>query len=364
LEERAEKMTDFELKSYDFELPDELIASRPVPDRHSSRLLVYDEARDTIIHSTFSQIDKFLPRDSTLIFNRSRVFPCRLLGKKLSGGEAEVFILSLLHENGLYPGMVRASGKRKVGDTFIFGDLVAELAQVRGDGTFLMKFNLPHDHLIKELETIGKIPIPPYIRKGESDEEDKKTYQTVYAQESGSVAAPTAGLHFSEELLKNLNEKGHKLATVVLHVGAGTFAPVKSENILDHKMHEEFFMIDAENLKRIQEAKFRIAVGTTTLRTLESSWRDGNVHMDVPASLQSTSIFLYPGKPVHSIDAMVTNFHLPQSSLIMLVSALLGRKKTLEIYKVAIENRYRFFSYGDGMLILRKKKYEISGSFS
>lgn len=347
-------MTDFDLQSYDFDLPAELIADRPVPDRHSSRLLVYHEESDTITHSTFAEIEKFIPPHSTFVFNRSKVFPCRLIGKKPSGGEAEVFILSLLHHNHVYPCMVRASGKRKEGDVFEFGDLKATIVQVKGDGTFGVTFNHSHERLLIELEAIGKIPIPPYIRKGESDDLDKKTYQTVYAQESGSVAAPTAGLHFSEELLSKLQKDGHDLATVILHVGAGTFAPVKSQNILEHKMHEEFFTIDAENLKRIQEAKFRIAVGTTTLRTLESSWRDGNVRFDEPGEMKSTSIFLHPGKSVHSIDAMVTNFHLPQSSLIMLVSALIGREKTLSLYRTAIENKYRFFSYGDGMLILRK----------
>lgn len=349
-----EKMIDLELSSYNFDLPKELIASRPVPDRHSSKLLVYDEAKDSIIHTTYSEIGNYLPKGSTLVFNRSKVFPCRLIGQKPSGGEAEVFVLSLLHENGLYPAMVRASGKRKVGDTFLFGKLIAEIAVVKGDGTFAIKFNMDHVGLLKTLETIGKIPIPPYIRNGESDEEDKRTYQTVYAQETGSVAAPTAGLHFSEELLEKL-KVDHKLATVTLHVGAGTFAPVKAHNILEHKMHEEFYTIDQSNLKIIQEATFRVAVGTTTLRTLESSWSDGNVQFDKPGSLKSTSIFLHPGKSVHSIDALVTNFHLPESSLLMLVSALIGREKALEIYRVAVKNQYRFFSYGDGMLILRKR---------
>jgi S-adenosylmethionine:tRNA ribosyltransferase-isomerase len=349
-----EKMTDLELRSYDFDLPKELIADRPVPDRHSSKLLVYREETGEIIHSTFKEIANFLPEHSTLVFNRSKVFPCRLLGRKPSGGEAEVFILSLLHEDGLYPCMVRASGKRKEGDTFLFGNLEATIQKINGNGTFGVSFNKSHDELLHDLETIGKIPIPPYIRGGESDDLDKKTYQTVYAKETGSVAAPTAGLHFSDELLGELKKSGHELATVTLHVGAGTFAPVKAENILEHKMHEEFFSIDAENLKVIQEAKFRIAVGTTTLRTLESSYKNGNVQFDNPGSMKSTAIFLHPGKTVHSIDAMVTNFHLPGSSLIMLVSALIGREKTLEIYDIAIKNKYRFFSYGDGMLILRK----------
>jgi S-adenosylmethionine:tRNA ribosyltransferase-isomerase len=349
-----EKMTDFELKSYDFDLPKELIADRPVADRHSSKLLVYREETGEIIHSRFEDIGQFLPAHSTLVFNRSKVFPCRLIGHKPSGGEAEVFVLSLLHAEGIYPAMVRASGKRKVGDTFIFGKLIAEIKTVNGNGTFGVRFNLDHAELISQLETIGKIPIPPYIRNGESDEEDKRTYQTVFAKETGSVAAPTAGLHFSQELLNKLTQAGHELATVTLHVGAGTFAPVKSANILDHQMHEEFFTIDETNLKKIQAAKFRVAVGTTTLRTLESSWKDGNVRFEQPDALKSTSIFLHPGKEVHSIDAMVTNFHLPESSLIMLVSTLIGREKTLEIYREAIQKKYRFFSYGDGMLILRK----------
>jgi S-adenosylmethionine:tRNA ribosyltransferase-isomerase len=348
-------MTDFDLKSYDFHLPPELIADRPVPDRHSSRLLVYREDTGEVIHSTFSHIAEFLPAHSTLVFNRSKVFPCRLLGHKSTGGNAEVFVLSLLHHEGLYPAMVRAAGKRRVGDTFSFGDLNARIELIRGDGTFFVRFSKTHEELLSLLETIGKIPIPPYIRGGESDDEDKKTYQTVFAQETGSVAAPTAGLHFSADLLSKLETHGHTLATITLHVGAGTFAPVKAENILEHKMHEEFFTIDETNLSKIQQAKFRIGVGTTTLRTLESSWKVGNIQFEQPGSMQSTSIFLHPGKEVHSIDALVTNFHLPQSSLIMLVSAIIGREKTLELYRIAIAEKYRFFSYGDGMLILRKR---------
>ncbi len=349
-------MTDFELKSYDFDLPSELIADRPVPDRHSSKLMVYDEARDQVIHSTFSEIQEFLPKNTTLVFNRSRVFPCRLIGNKVSGGEVEVFILSLLHQDDLYPAMIRASGKRKAGEVFNFGDLSAKLERVIGDGTFSVSFNKSHEQLLNILETIGKIPIPPYIRNGESDDLDKKNYQTVFAKEAGSVAAPTAGLHFSEELLNKLKSFGLKMGTVTLHVGAGTFSPVKSAHILDHKMHEEFFTIDEENLKIIREAQFRVAVGTTTLRSLESSWSNGNIEFSKPGEMKSTSIFLHPGKEVHSIDALVTNFHLPQSSLIMLVSSLIGREKTLSLYQTAIENKYRFFSYGDGMLILRKSK--------
>jgi S-adenosylmethionine:tRNA ribosyltransferase-isomerase len=345
-------MKDLSLSNYDFNLPPELIADRPVPDRHSSRLMVYNEATGEITHTYFTEIDKYLPENSAMVFNQSKVFPCRLRGHKTSGGEAEVFILSLLHQNNLYPAMIKASGKRKVGDEFHFGELIAILAEVSGDGTFLVKFNKDHDELLTLFEEIGKIPIPPYIRGGESDENDKKTYQTVYAKSVGSVAAPTAGLHFSEELLGQLAKK-HPLAFVTLHVGAGTFAPIKVENLLEHKMHEEFFSIDPANLKIIQEnRKNLVAVGTTTLRSLESAW-DGE-KVSASEDLQGTSIFLHPGKEVHSIRALVTNFHLPKSSLLMLVSALIGREKTLELYDTAIKNKYRFFSYGDGMLILRK----------
>ncbi len=349
-------MSDLELKSYDFDLPPELIAARPVPDRHSSRLLVYDEASGAISHATFAEIHRFLPPRSTLVFNRSRVFPCRLLGHRQSGGEAEVFVLSLLHDSFVYPALVRASGRRRVGERFNFGDLEAELVQIPGDGTFRVRFNRTPEALLDVLQEIGKIPIPPYIRRGESDEHDKASYQTVYAREAGSVAAPTAGLHFSETLLKSLEETGHPLATVTLHVGAGTFAPVKSENILEHKMHEEFYTIDEVNLARIQAATCRIAVGTTSLRTLESSWKSGGIEFARPGEMASTSIFLHPGKQVHSIDGLVTNFHLPQSTLIMLVSSLIGREKTLDLYRLAVRERYRFFSYGDGMLILRKPR--------
>lgn len=349
-------MTDFELSSYDYDLPEDLIAERPVPDRHSSRLLVYKEETGEIIDSSFEKISDFLPKNSTLVFNRSRVFPCRLIGKKTSGGAAEVFVLSLLAQDGNYPCLIRTSGKKKVGDEFYFGELRSRIEEIGEEGTFCVSFNVSHEELVDLLEKEGKIPIPPYIRGGESDEEDRKSYQTVYAQEKGSVAAPTAGLHFSEELLRKLQNDGHDLATLTLHVGMGTFAKVKAENILEHKMHEELFSIDEENLKKINAARFRVAVGTTTLRSLESSWKEGRIVFDPQKGFEGTSIFLHPGKEVHSIDALVTNFHLPKSTLLMLVSAIIGREKVLEIYRHAVEKRYRFFSYGDGMLILRKSR--------
>lgn len=342
-------MNDHQLSSYDYELPPELIADRPVPDRHSSRLLVYNEATGEITHSTFRELPKFLPEHSTLIFNRSKVFPCRLLGKKITGGEAEVFLLTVTPVEGTYEALIRTTGKKKIGDVFRFGDLTAKVEKINGQGTFQVSFNVDQAGLLDALEEIGKIPIPPYIRDGESDELDKKTYQTVYARETGSVAAPTAGLHFSEELLKELEAKGHTLASVTLHVGMGTFAKVQAENILDHKMHEEVYTIDPENLAKINEGRFRIAVGTTSLRTLESFARTGKAS-------DATSIFLHPGVEVTSIDALITNFHLPKSTLLMLVSSLIGRARTLELYRLAVKERYRFFSYGDGMLILRDRQ--------
>lgn len=342
-------MNDHQLSSYDYDLPPELIADRPVPDRHSSRLLVYNEATDEITHATFRDLPKFLPPESTLVFNRSKVFPCRLLGKKITGGEAEVFLLTVTPVEGTYEALIRTTGKKKLGDTYLFEGLSAKVEKINGQGTFQVSFNVPHENLIEKLETVGKIPIPPYIRDGESDEEDKKTYQTVYAKETGSVAAPTAGLHFSHELLKELEGKGHSLASVTLHVGMGTFGKVQVDNILEHKMHEEIYAIDAENLKKIKDAKFRVAVGTTSLRTLESFARSGD-------ATSATSIFLHPGIEVKSIDALITNFHLPKSTLLMLVSSLIGREKTLSLYRLAVEEKYRFFSYGDGMLILRKPR--------
>lgn len=342
-------MNDYQLSSYDYDLPEELIASRPVPDRHSSRLLVYNEETGEITHATFRDLPKFLPSQSTIVFNRSKVFPCRLLGKKSTGGAAEVFLLTLAAVNGTFEALIRTSGKKKVGDVLQFDNLKATIAAINPHGTFQVSFNVPDADLPEMLEKIGKIPIPPYIRDGESDDEDKKTYQTVFAKETGSVAAPTAGLHFSPELLSELEKGGCTLASVTLHVGIGTFEKVKVENILEHKMHEEIYSIDPENLAKISAAKFTVAVGTTSLRTLESFARSGE-------ATSATSIFLHPGVEVRSIDALITNFHLPKSTLLMLVSSLIGREKTLELYRIAVKERYRFFSYGDGMLILRAAK--------
>ncbi len=341
---------DLQLSSYLFKLPEKLIADRPVKGRHHSKLLVYKAKSNQIIHSSYKDISQFLPENSTLVFNQSKVFPCRLIGKRPSGGKCEVFLLSLIKQNGLYPVLIKTSRKKSINDSFHFGELACVIKEIDPAGGFLVEFNCSDQELIKFIESFGKIPIPPYIRGGEADEKDKTDYQTTYASELGSVAAPTAGLHFTEELLDTIQKQGHQLAFVTLHVGAGTFLPVKTEKIDDHKMHSEFFKIDLQNSKKIQAANNRIAVGTTSLRVLESSM-DSN--FTTSEGFNSTDIFIHPGKAVKSINGLITNFHLPGSSLIILVSSLIGREKTLELYKIAIENEYRFFSYGDGMLILR-----------
>ena len=340
---------DLLLSSYHFDLPQELIAQRPIGN---SRLLVYRISSDEIFHDNFENIGKYLPENSLLVFNRSKVFPSRLIGQKSSGGKAELFLLSLDNIDGLYPALIKTRSKKKIGDIFIFdNNLTAILRKINEDGTFDVEFN---QHNLREfLDTIAKIPIPPYIRNGESDQFDKVDYQTIYAKEEGSVAAPTAGLHFKPNLLSKLKFQRVEQAFVTLHVGLGTFRPVNSSNITEHHMHTENFFIDGENLDLIRKAresnKKIFAVGTTTLRVLESSYGEDVV----PNHVYSTNIFLHPGKSIRSVDGLITNFHLPGSSLLMLVSTLITRKKALELYQIAINEKYRFFSYGDGMLILR-----------
>lgn len=344
---------DLYADSYNYELDPKFIADRPIEGRSGSKLLVYNSLTGSVVHANFNEISKFLPKESMLVLNRSKVFPCRLLGQKESGGKVEVFLLSLIHKDGEYPAMIRSNGKKRIGDEFKFGDLVAIVSGRSSEGDFFIKFNKNEQELLDALESVAQIPIPPYIRDGIADEKDLEDYQTVYAKDIGSVAAPTAGLHFTDDVFKSLESAGIEKSFVTLHVGAGTFKPVSSNNLLEHKMHSEFFEIDSENLEKINSNKKRIAVGTTSLRVLESAWRDGRVEFNPKEQLESTDIFLYPGKKVESIDGLITNFHLPKSTLIMLVSSLLGREKTLELYEIAKQKDYRFFSYGDAMLILR-----------
>ena len=347
---------DFDLSAYDFDLPSDQIADRPVSCRHDSKLLVYDARLDKVIHSKFLNIADYLPSDSLLVLNRSKVFPGRLLGKKTTGGLAELLLLSpkplKTTQVPLYSVMIKTTGRKKVGDRFSFeNNLTAEIQAIHEDGTFSVRFNI--DEISSLLEKIGHTPIPPYIRNGIDDERDKTDYQTVYASEPGSIACPTAGLHFTAQVFSRLKEKKIDTATVSLHVGPGTFAPVKCENIMEHKMHKESFIVDNENAVKILSNPKRIAVGTTTLRTLESCVTAAGKLEFTPDEWRSTDIFLHPGKKVHSVSGLVTNFHLPRSTLLMLVGSLIGREKTLELYALAVREKYRFFSYGDAMLILR-----------
>jgi S-adenosylmethionine:tRNA ribosyltransferase-isomerase len=341
-------------ESYNYHLDPSSIADRPeARGRHHSKLLVYNAQSGDITHAHFCDLPKYLDSSFQIVMNESKVFPCRLFGEKPSGGKVEFFLLSLITQDGLYPGMIRSNGKKRIGDIYHFGDLQVEVKSRDESGEFLVSMNMEHDQLMEFLAEHANIPIPPYIRDGISDEKDLEDYQTVYAAKTGSVAAPTAGLHFTPEVFKELTDIGVDTARVTLHVGAGTFKPVTADDILEHKMHHEYYEIDSDQLALINRDKKRIAVGTTSLRVLESCYKNGKIVPENPKGLSSTDIFLYPGKEVHSIAGLLTNFHLPKSTLLMLVSTLVGREKTLELYEIAKEHDYRFFSYGDAMLILR-----------
>ena len=331
------------LSSYHYDLPKELIAQRPLPQREQSRLLVYNARTGAVQHAHFHQVPELLPPEALLVFNRSKVFPCRL-----EGIGCEILLLSLKEENDSWRCLVRAGKKKRIGKTYSLNSgAQARIEGINGDGTFQVSFP-PANHLPLEH---AAVPIPPYIRNGQADEKDLQDYQTCYAREAGSVAAPTAGLHFEPQTLHALEAMGIDSAQVVLHIGPGTFAPVKTEDIREHTMHTEEYSIDQENWNKIVQArndsKNIYAVGTTSLRVLESSLKQ-NFR---PDTFHPTNLYLHPGVPVHSINGMITNFHRSRSSLLMLVSALLGREKTLELYSLAIEKKYRFFSYGDAMLI-------------
>ena len=334
---------------FNFELPPELIAQDPLEDRAASRLLVLDKKTGEIEHRHFRDILQYLKKGDCLVMNDSRVLPARLIGSRLSGGLVELVLLRDLGD-GCWECLSRPGRKTKPGTELTFGDgeLTATVMSVADGGNRIVKFHF-EGVFLEKLEKLGKMPLPPYIKE---ELQDSERYQTVYSREFGSAAAPTAGLHFTKELLKEIEDMGVKTCFVTLHVGLGTFRPVKAEKIEEHEMHSEFCVVPRETADIINETKKNggrvIAVGTTSCRTLESfAQEDGTIK----ESSGWTNIFIYPGYKFKCIDALITNFHLPESTLIMLVSALAGRENVLHAYSVAVEQEYRFFSFGDAMFI-------------
>lgn len=332
-----------------FDLPEELIAQTPLARRDASRLLLLDKETGEIEHRRFYELPGFLREGDCLVLNDSRVLPARLLGCRSSGGGVELVLLRDLGE-GRWECLSRPGRKTKPGTELSFGEgeLTATVLEVAEGGNRIVQFHF--DGIFLEiLERLGRMPLPPYIK---AELQDAERYQTVYSREPGSAAAPTAGLHFTDELLETIAAKGVKLCYVTLHVGLGTFRPVKEDEIEDHAMHSEFCMIPEETARIVSDTKRGggrvVAVGTTSCRTLESFAREDGT---LPAASGWTDIFIYPGYRFKCVDALVTNFHLPESTLIMLVSALAGRERVLNAYQTAVEERYRFFSFGDAMFI-------------
>ncbi len=339
------KVTEF-----DYELPEELIAQTPIKKRDESRLMVLNRKEQTIEHKIFKDIIDYLKPGDVLVRNNTKVIPARLYGKKETGAKVEFLLLNNI-EGDIWESIVRPGNKLHVGTKVIFGDgiLEAEILEIMPGGTRKVEFK--YDGIFNEiLDKIGLMPLPPYIHESLKE---KDRYQTVYAKYDGSAAAPTAGLHFTPELLEKIQEKGVEIANVTLHVGIGTFRPVKEDTVEAHKMHSEHFYIKQEDVDKINKAKQEgrrvIAVGTTSCRVLESI-ADENTGMVKPIE-DDTEIFIYPGYKFKCIDGLITNFHLPQSTLLMLVSALAGKEYIMKAYKEAVKEKYRFFSFGDAMFI-------------
>lgn len=339
------------LQDFYYDLPQELIAQDPLLDRTSSRLMHVDKNSGNIEHKIFSDVIDYLNEGDCLVINNTKVIPARLFGTR-EGHEGKVEILLLKRrENDIWESLVKPGKKCKVGTMLVFGDglLKAEVLEVVEDGNRLIKFY--YEGIFEEiLDKLGQMPLPPYITH---ELKDKTRYQTVYAKHDGSAAAPTAGLHFTKELLEKIEKKGIVIANVTLHVGLGTFRPVKVENILEHHMHSEFYMIEESEALKINKAKEAgkrvISVGTTSCRTLESAANDDG---KIQASSGWTDIFIYPGYKFKLIDGLITNFHLPESTLLMLVSAFAGKENIMAAYEEAVKERYRFFSFGDAMILI------------
>ncbi len=341
------------MKTSDFyyDLPEELIAQDPLPDRSSSRLMHLDKQTGEIVHTNFRHVLDYLNPGDCLVINDTRVIPARLYGSKVGTNAGIEILLLKRKENNIWETLVKPGKKAKPGTKISFGDglLIAEVLDVVEEGNRLIQFS--YEGIFEEiLDQLGEMPLPPYITH---KLQDKERYQTVYAKHEGSAAAPTAGLHFTKELLEQIEEKGVKIAHVTLHVGLGTFRPVKVDDVEKHHMHSEFYVVEEDQAAMINEAKRTghrvIAVGTTSCRTLESAADENGM---LQAKSGWTEIFIYPGYEFKIIDALITNFHLPESTLLMLVSALAGKEHILKAYEEAVKERYRFFSFGDAMLIV------------
>ena len=340
-----------DVKDFYFDLPQELIAQDPLEDRSSSRLLVLDKKTGKTQHRIFKDIVEYLRPGDCLVINDTKVIPARLFGvKKGTGAKIEVLLLKR-RENDIWETLVKPGKKAKPGTVISFGDglLKGTVVDVIEDGNRLIQFS--YEGIFEEiLDQLGQMPLPPYITH---QLKDKNRYQTVYAKHEGSAAAPTAGLHFTKELLKEIEDMGVTIAHVTLHVGLGTFRPVKVDNVLDHHMHSEFYVVEEEEAKKVNDAKKNggrvICVGTTSCRTVESATGEDGI---LKAGSGWTDIFIYPGYRFKILDGLITNFHLPESTLVMLVSALAGRDHVLHAYEEAIKERYRFFSFGDATLII------------
>ena len=343
------------VSDFDFELPDELIAKAPAEPRDSSRLLRLDRATGDVTHHRFTDLPGFLRTGDLLVLNDTRVRPWRLRGRRSSGGAVECLLLAV--EGEVAEGFVKPSKKLRVGDVVPMEDGALDLTLVEalGGGRWRLSLRAADGDVAATLERCGRAPLPPYIpRDGHEDvRQDRERYQTVFARREGAVAAPTAGLHFTPELLTNIAARGVETAFVTLHVGEGTFAPLRTDVVEEHRMHEEGYELPVATAAAVQRTRARggrvVAVGTTAARTLESCATDER--LVVPGS-GSTSLFLYPGRPLRVVDVLLTNFHLPQSTLLMLVSAFAGRAAVLAAYRQAVRERYRFFSFGDAMLIV------------
>ncbi|SHH14276.1 tRNA preQ1(34) S-adenosylmethionine ribosyltransferase-isomerase QueA [Tepidibacter thalassicus] len=337
-------------RDFYFNLPEELIAQRPLEKRDESRLMVLDKNTGEIEHKIFKDILDYLKEGDCLVLNNTRVLPARLIGEKLDTKGKMEFLLLKRIDIDTWEVLVKPGKRAKVGTKFSFGNgkLISEVIDIGEEGSRIVKFS--YDGIFEEiLDELGSMPLPPYITE---KLEDKERYQTVYSRHEGSAAAPTAGLHFTNELLEKIKQKGVEIAFITLHVGLGTFRPVKVENILEHKMHSEFYMIEKSEADKINRCKKQggriIPVGTTSCRTLESAVDENGI---LEAKSGWTDIFIYPGYEFKIVDALITNFHLPESTLIMLVSALTGKENILNAYNVAVNEKYRFFSFGDAMFI-------------